>query len=75
MRSQRLVRLLVLTLMLLGAFFIGQLHSASTSAQAAQKWEYQIVKIPREIKALNTLGEDGWEAVGLNSYWVLLKTE
>ena len=73
MRSQRLVELLVSTLLLLGAFSVGQLYSASTSAQARQKWEYQVVGIPRGSKILNTRGEDGWEAVGLNNYWVLLK--
>jgi hypothetical protein len=26
-----------------------------------------------EVKGLSGLGEDGWEAVGLNDSWVLLK--
>jgi len=82
MRSPRLVRFLVLTLVLFGAFCIGQVYSASTSAQARQKWEYQVVGVPPQIgagrkaenlKVLNTLGEDGWEAVGLNNYSLLLK--
>ena len=82
MRLDRLVRVVLLTLMLLGAFGAGQLYSVSTSAQARQKWEYQVVKADRierngaaafEVKGLDKLGEDGWEAVGINDSWVLLK--
>jgi hypothetical protein len=67
--------------MSLGAFMIGQ-HSTSASAQARQKWEYQVVKADRierngaaslEGKGLSKLGEDCWEAVGINDSWVLLK--
>jgi hypothetical protein len=82
MRSHRLVRAILLTLLLLGAFVIGQRYSGSASAQARQKWEYQVVKADRierqgttglEVKGLNKLGEDGWDAVGINDSWVLLK--
>ena len=67
--------------MFFGAFMIGQWYSPSTSAQARQKWEYQVVKADRiersaallEVKGLSQLGEDGWEAVGINDSWVLLK--
>jgi hypothetical protein len=64
------------------AFGIGQRYSASTTAQSRQKWEYQVVKADRvdhdggntlHIKGLSQLGEDGWEAVGMNDSWVLLK--
>ena len=74
--------MVLLTLMFLGAFLIGQWNPASTSAQARQKWEYQVVKADRierngptslEVKGLAKLGEDGWEAVGINDSWVLLK--
>jgi len=82
MRSHRFLRVILLTLMFLGAFIIGQRYSPTTSAQARQKWEYQVVKADRiersgnaslEIKGLSKLGEDGWEAVGINDSWVLLK--
>ena len=68
--------------MFLGALIIGQRYSPTTSAQARQKWEYQVVKADRiersgaaslEVKGLSKLGEDGWEAVGINDSWVLLK--
>ena len=82
MRSRRLVRVVLLTLVFLGAFIVGQRYSPSTSAQARQKWEYQLVKADRierngaeslAVKGLSRLGEDGWEAVGINDSWVLLK--
>ena len=81
MTSQRLVRMVLLALMFLGAFIIGQRHSPSASAQARPKWEYRVVKADRiersaavlEVKGLSQLGEDGWEAVGINDSWVLLK--
>ena len=72
----------LLTLMFVGAFIVGERYSPSTSAQARQKWEYQVVKADRierngatslEVKGLSKLGEDGWEAVGMNDSWVLLK--
>lgn len=80
MRSHWLVRVILLTLMFLGAFVIGGRYSAS--AQARQKWEYQLVKADRiergragslEVKGLSELGENGWEAVGITDSWVLLK--
>ena len=82
MTSHRLVRVVLLALMFFGAFIIGQRHSPSASAQARQKWEYQVVKADRierngaatlEVKGLAKLGEDGWEAVAINDSWVLLK--
>ena len=82
MRSHGFARVIVLTLMFLSAFIIGQRYSPSASAQARQKWEYQVVKADRiersgnasiEVKGLSKLGEDGWEAVGINDSWVLLK--
>ena len=81
MTSHPLVRVVLLALMFLGAFMIGQRRSPSASAQARQKWEYQVVKADRiersaavlEVKGLSQLGEDGWEAVGINDSWVLLK--
>jgi len=81
MTFHRLVRVVLLALMLLCAFIIGQPHFPSSSAQARQKWEYQVVKADRiersaallEVKGLSQLGEDGWEAVGINDSWVLLK--
>ena len=54
--------------MFLGALIIGQRYSPTTSAQARQKWEYQVVKADRiersgaaslEVKGLSKLGEDG----------------
>ena len=81
MTLHRLVRVVLLALMFFGAFIVGQRHSPSASAQARQKWEYQVVKADRiersatllEVKGLSQLGEDGWEAVGINDSWVLLK--
>lgn len=72
----------LLTLVVLSAFVVGQRTSASTAAQARQKWEYQVVKADRidrngaaafEVRGLSKLAEDGWEAVGMNDSWVLLK--
>ena len=81
MTSHPLVRVVLVALMFFGAFIIGQRHFPSSSAQARQKWEYQVVKADRierstallEVKGLSQLGEDGWEAVGINDSWVLLK--
>ena len=81
MTLHRLLRVIVLTLMCLGAFGVGQRYSPSTSAQTSRKWEYQVVKADRiesngaalEVKGLSKLGENGWEAVGINDSWVLLK--
>jgi len=81
MTSHPLVGVVLLALMFFGAFIIGQRHSPSASAQARQKWEYQVVKADRiersapllEIKGLSQLGGDGWEAVGINDSWVLLR--
>ena len=68
--------------LLLVAFAVEQRRPASVSAQSRVKWEYQIVKADRvesrpggivEVKGLSQLGEDGWEAVGMNESWILLK--
>jgi hypothetical protein len=68
MTLHRLSRVVLLAVMLLGAFGFGQHHSASVSAQARQKWEYRLVKLGGiernaddtfDIKALSKLGEDG----------------
>ena len=67
---------------MLATFGIGERYSASAAAQSREKWEYQVVKADRieqngadtfEIKGLRKLAEDGWEAVGMNDSWVLLK--
>jgi hypothetical protein len=37
-----------------------------------QRWEYSIAdltKLEKAVPDLNTLGEEGWEAVGLVSTW------
>ena len=81
MTLHRLVRVVLLALMFLGAFMIGQRRSPSASAQARQKWEYQVVKADRiersgpflEVKGLSKLDEDGWEGVGISDSWVLFK--
>ena len=82
MTSQAIVRVLLSMVMLLVAFSIGERYSAVTSAQSRQKWDYQVVKADRidqnganilEIRGLSRLGEDGWEVVGMNDSWVLLK--
>jgi hypothetical protein len=82
MKSRTFVRVLLLTAVLIAAFGIGERYSGFTSAQSRQKWEYQVVKADRivdnragttEIKGLGKLGEDGWEAIGMNESWVLLK--
>ena len=73
--------MVLLTLMFFGAFMMGNLYSPSTSAQARQKWEYQVVKADRiersgpflEVKGLSKLDEDGWEGVGISDSWVLFK--
>src|SRR6476661_5054929 len=81
MTSRAVVRVLLLTLMLLVAFGIGERYSASSLAQSRQKWEYQVVKADRidrdggntsQIRGLKELGEEGWEAAGMNDSWVLL---
>jgi len=81
MTLHRLLRVMLLTLMCLGAFGFGQWYSPSTWAQTSGQWEYQVVKADRiesngaalEVKGLSKLGENGWEAVGINDSWVLLK--
>jgi hypothetical protein len=41
------VRMISLAVLLLAAFGVGHRYSVSASAQAKQKWEYQIVKLTR----------------------------
>ena len=83
MKPDRIVRVLVLVLLLIGMFAAGQQFSGVTSAQARQNWEYQFTSISRfeqsnatghdQLKRLSTLGDEGWEAVGMTENWVLLK--
>ena len=82
MKLNRFVRTVSLAALLLAAFGVGHWYSVSASAQAKQKWEYQIVKLDRidhsttgtfEVKGLNHLGDDGWEAVSVNDSWILLR--
>ena len=76
------MRLVLLTLMLLAAFGVGQWYTASTSAQSKPKWEYQVIRADRiegsgagpfQVKGLSEMGEDGWEVAGVNDSWLLLK--
>jgi hypothetical protein len=82
MTLSNLSRVVLLATILLAAFGFVQHDSNSVSAQAKQKWEYRFIKLDGiernaadtfEIKGLSRLGEDGWEAVGTNDSWVLLK--
>ena len=65
MKLSAVVRVSVIALLLIAAFVAGQQSSSgSVTAQNRQKWEYQIVRA-KSIDRLNSLGEDGWEAVSL----------
>jgi hypothetical protein len=72
---RRVVKVFVVALMLCGAFITGQYLLGTASAQSRPRWEYQVVKIDRmdnanpgtfQILGLSKLGEEGWEAVGMN---------
>ena len=82
MKLIRLGWVLLTILLTLAAYGFGPGRQASASAQTRTKWEYQIVKADRvdrspagalQVKGLSQLGDDGWEAVGMNESWVLLK--
>jgi len=73
-----------LAALLFAVFGAGNRYSVSASAQAKQKWEYQIVKLDRiersttgtfALQGLSNLGDDGREAVSINDSWILLKRE
>jgi hypothetical protein len=65
--------------MLIAAFVAGQHSSTVVAAQSHSKWEYKIV--PQTLvhpktnltNEINQLGEDGWEAVSMNSTSVLMR--
>jgi len=72
----------LMTLMILLGFFAGAWRATPASAQARQKWDYQLIKLggmePNtgggfEVRGLAKMGEDGWEVVGINDSWALLK--
>jgi hypothetical protein len=74
MKLHAAVRIVLVTLMLVVAFVVGQHSSRSVAAQSRQKWEYQIVGSIHTVDQINKLGEDGWEVVTLNvSNRVLLR--
>jgi len=82
MSSFKLERVLLPALLMLSVLLWWTATSASVSAQARMKGECQIVKADRverspgaafEVKGLNKLGDEGWEAVGMNENWVLLR--
>jgi len=64
-------RIVLVVLMLIGAFIAGQHYAEPAAAQSRQKWEYQIVGPgfagAGQVDRLNKLGEDGWEVVTLNA--------
>jgi hypothetical protein len=79
-KFNRLLWMLLAILMFLTGFLVSQRYPFSVSAQGRAKWEYQIIKVSIEnagggfeVKGLNKAAEDGWEAVGMNESWVLLK--
>jgi hypothetical protein len=78
MKSHSVVRIVLVSAMLLGAFIAGQHYSRTAAAQSTQKWEYQIVGCgvgcSGQVPQINKLGDEGWEVVTLNaSNRILLK--
>lgn len=85
MKPRGAVRVLLLAMLLVGAFGAGQWINGSASAQRPQKWEYKLVRLGSnwqdEHKATGTklnqdladLGDHGWEAVGINESAILLR--
>jgi len=71
MKLHSVVRIGLVCLMLVGAFFAGQHYSRTAAAQSPQKWEYQIVGCgvgcSGQLTQINKLGDEGWEVVTLNS--------
>jgi len=67
MKLRAAVRIVLVALMLVLAFVVGQYSSRPVSAQSRQKWGYQIVGSFHTVDQINKLGEDGWEAVTLNA--------
>jgi hypothetical protein len=78
MKPHSIVRIGLVSLMLVGAFIIGQHYPRTVAAQSHQKWEYQIVGCgvgcSGQVDHINKLGDEGWEVVTLNaSNRILLK--
>ena len=79
MRLRPLVRIGSVVVLMVAAFPAGQQFSRTAAAQSRPKWEYQIVASGfigsrSEVEKLNQLGEDGWEAINMNTHEkVLLK--
>jgi hypothetical protein len=78
MKPHSVVKIALLSLMLVGAFIVGQHYSRTAAAQNSQKWEYQIVGCgvgcSGQIAHINKLSGEGWEVVTLNaSNRILLK--
>ena len=81
MKYNRLLWMLMAILLFATGFVVAQRCPLSVSAQSRARWEYQIVKVSIgqnagggfELKGLNSVAQDGWEAVGMNESWVLLK--
>ena len=78
MKPHPVVRIGLVSLLLVGAFIVGQHNSRTAAAQSPQKWEYQIVGCgigcSGQVTQINKLGDEGWEVVTLNaSNRVLLK--
>jgi hypothetical protein len=77
-KTRSVLRISFVSLMLVGAFIVGQHYSRTAAAQSPQKWEYQIVGCglgcSGQVAQINKLGDEGWEVVTLNaSNRILLK--
>ena len=78
MKPHSVFRIGLVSLMLVGAFIVGQHYSRTAAAQGPAKWEYQIVGCgvgcSGQVAHINKLGAEGWEVVTLNaSNRILLK--
>ena len=67
MKPPAVVGIILVASMLVAAFVAGQRSSSPAAAQSHPKWEYRIVGSMHTVDQINTLGEDGWEAVTLNA--------